>query len=1313
MAKIEKMLISGFRSYSPNESNVIEFQTPLTLIVGPNGSGKTSIIECLNHIVTGNFPPGTKNAAFIHDPKIAGEKEVKGQIKLRMQDINGNKLHCIRSMTATQKLKKIECKSIDGVILKITPSGERESISSRCTDFSKEMIARLGVSKAVIENVIFCHQEDANWPLSEGKILKQKFDEIFSATRYIKALECIRTVSREQTSSCKIYETELKFLAERKDEFLQKMESLTKTEAQKALSEDQIKKIAENLTPIKEKIGELDDVSENIFKVDKKIGALQSTKDQLSKNIKDLEKKIKEPFNGPYNDLITLQSEFKEKLELKETALGDLRSSVRRFDIELNQMSENQRLLTQKQGKLQQEAESFKGLVVGRDELLKQLASKYDIQGYGSGKYTSHEVTLFMNSMKGIHDSIEKDGKGKREEYTKDLKNLSNQVKNLEKSLHGFESNIEQKKKLIATNSTKLTGINEQLNSLVGSENHIKSLELDLNRAETDLKEFKLELDIEKSREDINYLTTEKENQDRVLSSLQEEEGRMIQQSKAQTKVDLLTKDKTNKVNTIDSLLHRHQDTLDNLFENKPAQEDLKAELTQYMRMKQGEIRKHTHEYQKLSQNIAAKESKRKIMQDQYTDKEQKVSKSKQKLHETCQENDYNEFRELIHEKVEKYSSILVEIGAFEKIYQKYLQQLKNDTEETGCPLCHRNFTSKREVRNLIDELSQKLSTVPEKRDQNKSLLEESKVLNEKIRRLAPIKSNLDSLCEDMPSLKKDMYDLNNEIEKDRSNLAAVENKKIQAEECEKMGRSMESDIRKMDDCLFELKDLDRQLSTEGSKLKGITPGRTMQSLRNEVQEKQESLKTLARKIDQKKNYLMEFQNQMGIREKEVNDLRSQKLELQTQLQRRIQLEDNKAELASTNQSYEREIREASTRLQPIKNDLGEKMENKNYIEMAKDRNDEELRVKLDKIKTSCGKIKEKSESIERYINDGKQSDLQNNEEQLNNVNGRLRKKSEEREIKKNEMTSIQEEITNQSLKQREIDDNIKLMKTKKEVEKVDSSIDVLKIELSQYGSYHALIEQRAIMQEQFDKHNKEKAIIEGRLRGFEDQIKNYNRDLKSSKYADADTRHCEKLVEIRTTKLANKDLDKYYKALDHAIGRYHRLKLAEINKIIKEYWVKTYRGHDIDTIEIVTEDDEEGSGASKSKRNFNYRVSMIKGGIPLDMRSRCSAGQKVLASIIIRLALAETFCLNCGILALDEPTTNLDEDNIESLANALKDVIDMRMHQKNFQLIIITHDEDFVRGLGRSDYVDHYFRIYKDESGHSKIHRLSIEERE
>ena len=92
----------------------------------------------------------------------------------------------------------------------------------------------------------------------------------------------------------------------------------------------------------------------------------------------------------------------------------------------------------------------------------------------------------------------------------------------------------------------------------------------------------------------------------------------------------------------------------------------------------------------------------------------------------------------------------------------------------------------------------------------------------------------------------------------------------------------------------------------------------------------------------------------------------------------------------------------------------------------------------------------------------------------------------------------------------------------------------------------------------------------------------------------------------------------------------------------------------------------------------------MTKGDTRLDMRGRCSAGQKVLASLVIRLALAESFCINCGILALDEPTTNLDRANIESLAQAINEIIKNRRQQANFQLIVITHDEEFVQMIGR-----------------------------
>jgi len=41
MCSVEKLLIKGIRSFSPENDHAIVFPKPLTLIVGRNGAGKT------------------------------------------------------------------------------------------------------------------------------------------------------------------------------------------------------------------------------------------------------------------------------------------------------------------------------------------------------------------------------------------------------------------------------------------------------------------------------------------------------------------------------------------------------------------------------------------------------------------------------------------------------------------------------------------------------------------------------------------------------------------------------------------------------------------------------------------------------------------------------------------------------------------------------------------------------------------------------------------------------------------------------------------------------------------------------------------------------------------------------------------------------------------------------------------------------------------------------------------------------------------------------------------------------------------------
>ena len=48
MSSIEKLMIQGIRSFGPEDKDrgFIQFYSPLTLILGPNGTGKT--VSCKN-----------------------------------------------------------------------------------------------------------------------------------------------------------------------------------------------------------------------------------------------------------------------------------------------------------------------------------------------------------------------------------------------------------------------------------------------------------------------------------------------------------------------------------------------------------------------------------------------------------------------------------------------------------------------------------------------------------------------------------------------------------------------------------------------------------------------------------------------------------------------------------------------------------------------------------------------------------------------------------------------------------------------------------------------------------------------------------------------------------------------------------------------------------------------------------------------------------------------------------------------------------------------------------------------------------------
>lgn len=72
MSRIKDLEIRGIRNFGDERAKVlIHFSKPLTLILGPNGTGKTTIIESLKFVTSGEYPPDSdRGKAFVHEPKL-------------------------------------------------------------------------------------------------------------------------------------------------------------------------------------------------------------------------------------------------------------------------------------------------------------------------------------------------------------------------------------------------------------------------------------------------------------------------------------------------------------------------------------------------------------------------------------------------------------------------------------------------------------------------------------------------------------------------------------------------------------------------------------------------------------------------------------------------------------------------------------------------------------------------------------------------------------------------------------------------------------------------------------------------------------------------------------------------------------------------------------------------------------------------------------------------------------------------------------------------------------------------------------------
>ncbi|KAH7573000.1 hypothetical protein JRO89_XS03G0048900 [Xanthoceras sorbifolium] len=442
--------------------------------------------------------------------------------------------------------------------------------------------------------------------------------------------------------------------------------------------------------------------------------------------------------------------------------------------------------------------------------------------------------------------------------------------------------------------------------------------------------------------------------------------------------------------------------------------------------------------------------------------------------------------------------------------------------------------------------------------------------------------------------------------------------------------------------CQKQVIDLEYMLDSRGQ---GV---RTMEDIQLELNSVQSTKDTLHKELEKLRYEQRYMENDLSNIQIRWHTLREEKVKAANTLRDVKKAEEELERLAEEKSQVELDEKHLAEALGSLSKEKEKLLNDYDDLKVKLSRENEELAEQKRNYQQEIKTLLETTTKIKEYYHLKKGERLNELQEKKSLSESQLQSCDVRKQEILAELNKSKDLMRNQDQLRRNIEDNLNYRTTKAEVDELASEIESLEEKILNIGGvltvkskHEKLSQERLRLLSELDR-------CRGRMSVHESNISDNKIDLKQAKYKDIDKRYFDQLIKLKTTEMANKDLDRYYNALDKALMRFHSMKMEEINKIIRELWQQTYRGQDIDYICIHS--DSEGAGT----RSYSYKVLMQTGDTELEMRGRCSAGQKVLASLIIRLALAETFCLNCGVLALDEPTTNLDGPNAESLAAAL-----------------------------------------------------------
>lgn len=1295
MSSLYKLSILGVRSFSPKDHETIQFGSPLTLICGQNGCGKTTIIECLKYATTGDLPPNSKGGAFVNDPAIADRLMVNAEIKLGYISVDGKLMTVTRNMQLTRKrgargsAASNTFKTLEGQLAVIS-RGHKTAISTKNAELDIRVPQYLGASKAILEYVIFCHQDDSLWPLSEASVLKKRFDEIFEALKFTKVLDNLKTIKKEMATDIKLIEQSVQHAKVDKVRAQKIREKLEESQAKVDQYSLEIADLTVEIERLEKKADDLFHLNQSFQKTLSEYERLKLTRENTETICQRLKKSIK--LLPESNDELANQlANFAEVQLQKAVALKEKENEKKTIDKNLEEVQSQIQVFTRNEGSLESKQKQYAENKEILEKLSDEISKQYNLQDSKLEAVTEEIQRLRRLAQKDL-ESIKKKNKEALDRQTEKVHSSRDKItKEQQHSLY-CSDDIKNTQKKIQELKEKLSGLTLDEESLEVEKSQLESLKSKLERKRENSSVKLLQEEIEKDKTKLLDLETE-------LDELMKKITTANKQSDVYSRIDFLKDSRGLKSNIMQKAIESNLARFSELTGLDLEAEDCESVLDDCLKKLQKENGVLQSQFGDSNNELSSMETRLENSKQALLDMESKFKNHQSNILAALEEREIPDYEKLLKELEDDHKAAVYNLNTFEVTKSFKIKAIEIAKQTKCCSLCNRGFNSS-ELTKFETELQNNINAITADK-----LTEDVEATMKDLQELKDIQFDIlqyRKLSKDLQSSKAEIKPQADVIEERKVKItkekSALDQSKLQLDQIDQLKKPVENIHR----VFVELAGIDKQLAVLQEELEEFgSSSLTMSELQKLQQQKNFEVKGLRQTISDSTDECTSQQREIAKLENQVKDKQLLISNMENALNEAISLKSS----IGDSEIHVKTLREKQESIDLILKNLNEDFA-KSSAELERMKSEfealEQEKSKIvEELTSHSSRLEDLLNAIEHFeVND--MPLVKQNADQLKKSRVEVEDLLKQKEILELKIKDLELEINDAVKVERNIQDNLELRHTEQELDKIKESMDQIDIQNAELEKekYQA---SSMKLRNQITELNSQHFGKAGEVKQINDQIKHLQNEL-STEFKNIDKQYHAEWIKLQTNLLVSNDLQTYSQALDNAIMKYHSMKMDEINRILRELWNQTYRGTDIDGIEIKCDVSNQNKG-----RSYNYRVVMFKKSSELDMRGRCSAGQKVLTSILIRLALAECFGTNCGMIALDEPTTNLDVENAESLAMALNNIIDFRKNQKNFQLIVITHDEQFLSHINGDRYTDNFYRIERDENQNSVIKSLPI----